>query len=93
VPAFAVPDHIDFDGKPTFYPGNHEIGTGQGGQPWGKYPPLDYHFYFVSAVYHHWKMTRTTKLFNSMMKTSSDEMRLSAPDSPKKGNFSFKGDR
>jgi hypothetical protein len=33
VPAFAVPDHINFDGKPTFYPGNYETGTRQGGPP------------------------------------------------------------
>lgn len=77
VPAFAVPDHINFDGRPTFYPGNYETGGGQGGYPWGKYPPLDDHFYFLSAVYHHWKMTGTPRLFNSLLKTSFQEMRLS----------------
>jgi tetratricopeptide (TPR) repeat protein len=41
-PAFAVPDHINLDGKPTFYPGNYERGSKQGGNPFGKYPPLPY---------------------------------------------------
>ena len=40
VPAYAVPDHINFDGKPTFYPGNYEPGAAQGGGAFGKYPPL-----------------------------------------------------
>lgn len=76
VPAYAVPDHINFDGQPTFYPGNYETGDKQGGDPWGKYPPLDDHFYFLSAVYHHWKMTNSPRLFNSPVKTSFQEMRL-----------------
>lgn len=77
VPAYAVPDHINFNGKPTFYPGNYETGNKQGGKPWGKFPPLDDHFYFVSAVYHHWKLTRSTRFFNSTLKTSFREMKLS----------------
>jgi hypothetical protein len=77
VPAFAVPDHINFDGRPTFYPGNYETGDKQGGPPWGKYPPLDDHFYFVIAVHRHWKMTGRPDLFNSFVKTSFGEMRLS----------------
>jgi hypothetical protein len=77
VPAFSVPDHISFDGRPTFYPGNYETGSEQGGYPWGKYPPLDDHFYFLSAVYHHWRMTGSPRLFNSPVKTSFQEIRLS----------------
>ncbi len=94
VPAFAVPDHINFDGKPTFYPGNYETGTKQGGPPWGKYPPLDDHFYFVMAVHHHWKMTRDPGLFRAAIKTSFGEISLSglcdrvfrvAPSDPETG--------
>jgi hypothetical protein len=91
VPAFAVPDHINFDGLPTFYPGNYETGDKQGGPPWGKYPPLDDHFYFIGAVYEHWRMTGKTTLFTSKLKTSYGEARLQdlcrkayrvAPDDP-----------
>jgi len=78
VPAYAVPDHINLDGTPTFYPGYYESEDKQGGAPWGKYPPLDDHFYFVAAVYEHWRMTGSTRLFDSMVKTSFNEMKLSA---------------
>jgi len=76
VPAYAVPDHINFDGKPTFYPGNYETGDRQGGYPWGKYPPLDDNFYFIAAVYEHWRMTGSLGLFSSLVKTPMGERRL-----------------
>jgi hypothetical protein len=77
VPAYAVPDHINFDGKPTFYPGNYETGEKQGGHPWGKYPPLDDNFYFITAVYEHWRLTGSLHLFHSQVKTSFGELMLS----------------
>jgi len=76
VPAYAVPDHINFDGKPTFYPGNYETGDQQGGHPWGKYPPLDDNFYFIIAVYEHWKLTGNLRLFHSSVRTSFSEESL-----------------
>lgn len=76
VPAYAVPDHINFDGRPTFYPGNYETGEKQGGPPWGKYPPLDDHFYFIGAVYEHWRMSGSPALFGATLKTSFGEARL-----------------
>jgi hypothetical protein len=76
VPAYAIPDHINFDGRPTFYPGNYETGEKQGGKPFGKYPPLDDHFYFITAVWHHWKLTRSLALFRSAVKTSFNELSL-----------------
>jgi ADP-ribose pyrophosphatase YjhB (NUDIX family) len=77
VPAYAVPDHINFDGKPTFYPGNYETGEKQGGHAWGKYPPLDDNFCFITAVYEHWRLTRSLRLFHSQVKTSFGELMLS----------------
>ncbi len=76
VPPYAVPDHINFDGRPTFYPGNYETGDKQGGPPWGKFPPLDDHFYFITAVFEHWRMTGRLELFKSKMKTTFSEERL-----------------
>jgi len=76
VPAYAVPDHINFDGKPTFYPGNYETADQQGGNPWGKYPPLDDNFYFLIAVYEHWRLTGDLRLFQSLVQTSFGEERL-----------------
>ncbi len=76
VPAFAVPDHINFDGKPTFYPGNYETGSKQGGNPFGKYPPLDDHFYYIFAAYYQWKKSGNTNFFRSQVKTAFGEMQL-----------------
>ena len=73
VPAYAVPDHINFDGRATFYPGNYETGEKQGGKPWGKYPPLDDHFYFLTMVYRHWKLTGSVALLRSSVKLASGE--------------------
>jgi len=70
VPAYAVPDHINFDGKPTFFPGNYETGDRQGGHPWGEYPPLDDAFYFIGAVSEHWRLSGNLGFFHSRVKTS-----------------------
>jgi hypothetical protein len=37
---------------------------------------LDDHYYFITAVYEHWRMTGSTELFKSKMKTSFSEERL-----------------
>jgi hypothetical protein len=76
VPAYTVPDHIDFNGKPSFYPGSYDTGSNQGGYPFGKYPPLDDNFYFLRAVYEYWEMTHQLALFRSRIKTSFGEMKL-----------------
>lgn len=94
VPAYRLPDHIDLNGKPSFYPGNYETGSKQGGYPFGKYPPLDDNFYFVKAVYEYWVMTHSLRLFHSEVKTSFGKMKLadlcehvykSIPTDPKTG--------
>jgi hypothetical protein len=76
VPAFAVPDHIDLDGEGSFYPGSYETGTKQGGKPFGKYPPIDDQYYFLFAVYRHWKITGSTDLLKAPIKMKTGEMRL-----------------
>lgn len=73
VPAYTVPDHINFDGKATFYPGNYETGEKQGGAPWGKYPPLDDGFYFLMMVHEHWRLTGNAQMLDEVMKTADGE--------------------
>ncbi len=77
VPAWAIPDHINFDGKPVYYPGTLASDATQGGGNFGKYPPLDDHFYFVTAVWEHWRETHDLGLFRSRLKTSFGEAPLS----------------
>ena len=73
VPAYAVPDHINFDGKAAYFPGSYETGDKQGGYPWGNTPPLDDNFYFVTAVYEHWRLTGDFHLFRSSLPTYSSQ--------------------
>jgi hypothetical protein len=47
IPAFAVPDHILFDGRSVFYPGTMSAGEDQGGEPFGTLPPADDHYEFI----------------------------------------------
>jgi hypothetical protein len=50
IPAGAIPDHINFDGTPIFYPGTYDPER-QGGEPWGILPSLDDHFYFIEMAW------------------------------------------
>lgn len=49
VPPYAIADHVNFDGKPVFYPGTYSSGPDQGGGIWGVLPPIDDHYYFIHA--------------------------------------------
>ena len=51
VPRGSIADHITLDGLPIFYPGTLDDVEGQG-QPWGYYPSLDDHYYFVEMAWH-----------------------------------------
>lgn len=47
VPSGSIPDHITFRGVPIFFPGTLDDDEHQGGELWGRLPPLDDAFYFV----------------------------------------------
>ena len=47
LPPFCIPDHINFDGSPVYYPGTYSSGEDQGAEPWGTCPPADDHYEFV----------------------------------------------
>ena len=51
VPPYAIPDHIEFNGGPTFYPGTYATGTNQGDGTYGILPPADDHYWFVHVAY------------------------------------------
>ena len=44
VPPWAIADHINFNGKPVFFPGTYSSGSDQGGEPWGLRPPYNNYF-------------------------------------------------
>jgi len=57
VPPHAIPDHINFDGRPVFYPGTYSSGDDQGTGAFGILPPVDDHYEFVHIA---WYLFRTT---------------------------------
>ncbi len=58
VPAWTIPDHINYDGRPTYYPGTYASGQDQGAGACGRVPPIDDHYEFVHIAYTYWKATR-----------------------------------
>ena len=77
VPAYSVPDHINFDGKPTFFPGNYEEGDKQGGGDMGTVPLLDDAFFFLFTVNEYASMTKGADLFKSQVTTPTGPAMLS----------------
>ena len=50
VPAYAVADHINYDGCPVFFPGTYNSGQDQGDGTFGSFPPFCDNYYFVLMV-------------------------------------------
>jgi hypothetical protein len=64
VPPWAIPDHINYDGGPSFYPGTYSSGQDQGSGACGRVPPIDDHYEFVHIAYTYWKATHDKGLFS-----------------------------
>ncbi len=60
VPAYAIPDHINFDGGAVFYPGTMSSGNDQGNGAFGLLPPVDDHYEFVHIAYRLYAATGST---------------------------------
>jgi hypothetical protein len=63
IPTHAIPDHINLDGTPVFYPGTYSSGLDQGGEPWGICPPFNNYFDFIWLAYLLWKDTGNAEIF------------------------------
>jgi hypothetical protein len=77
VPAYWVPDHINFDGKATYFAGNYEEGEKQGGGLFGALPPMDDSFYFLFDVAEYWRLSGKLDFFQSSVDTIGGPMKLS----------------
>jgi hypothetical protein len=64
IPPWAIPDHINFDGRPVFYPGTYSSGEDQGGEPFGVCPPFDDDFEFVHLAWLAWKRSGRIEFLN-----------------------------
>jgi hypothetical protein len=77
VPAYFVPDHVNFDGKATFFPASYDETNQQGGGEWGSLPPFDDNYFFLFTVSEYAEMTKSTRLFKSLITTSTGPMLFS----------------
>ena len=50
VPPYAVTDHINYNGKPVFFPGMYRDGEDQGDGLYGSFPPFCDNYYFITMV-------------------------------------------
>lgn len=51
VPAWTVADHLNYNGKPVYYPGTYSDGNDQGTGEFGYYPSMDDNYYLIHMVY------------------------------------------
>lgn len=65
VPPFAIPDHVDFDGRGVFFPGTYSSGDDQGSGAYGRLPPFDDDYEFIHIAHALWRArdagSRSTK--------------------------------
>ena len=64
VPAWAIPDHINYDGRASFYPGTYSSGHDQGSGACGRVPPIDDHYEFVHIAYTYSKVAHDVGPFS-----------------------------
>ena len=76
VPPFAVCDHINYNGKPVYFPGTYSDGADQGSGKWGTYPPFCDNFYFIIMVFHYLKQGGNRDILLSDQAGFSLEVRL-----------------
>lgn len=50
VPPYAIADHVNYDGKPVFFPGTYASGNNQGSGLYGFFPPFCDNYYFIMMV-------------------------------------------
>lgn len=50
VPPYAIADHVNYDGRPVFFPGTYASGNNQGNGLYGFFPPFCDNYYFIMMV-------------------------------------------
>lgn len=61
VPPWAIPDHINYDGRPSFFPGTYSSGEDQGSGACGRLPPADDHYEFIHIAHAYFRTTRDAR--------------------------------
>jgi hypothetical protein len=68
VPPWAIPDHVNYDGRPSYYPGSYGSGHDQGNGTCGRVPPMDDHYEFAHIAYTYWRATHDTDVLRLEVK-------------------------
>ena len=50
IPPYAIADHINYDGKPVFFPGTYSSGSNQGNGDFGFFPPFCDNYCYIIMV-------------------------------------------
>lgn len=64
VPPYAIADHINYNGKPVFFPGTYEDGNDQGNGTFGFFPPFCDNYYFINMVDSYLKQSGDTDILS-----------------------------
>ncbi|MCD6396356.1 MAG: hypothetical protein J7L71_02335, partial [Spirochaetaceae bacterium] len=57
IPSWSIPDHINFDGTPVYFPGTYNSGKNQGDGSYGFFPPHDNQYFIIELV--NWYIEKT----------------------------------
>lgn len=66
VPPYAIADHINYNGKPVFFPGGYKDEGDQGDGTWGSFPPFCDNYYFITMVYDYLCQSDDKAILNRM---------------------------
>lgn len=64
VPPYAIADHINYDGKPVYFPGTYSSGDDQGNGNFGFYPPLCDNYFYIMMVGTYIKQSGDKEILN-----------------------------
>lgn len=67
LPAWSIPDHINYDLTPVFYPGTYSSSDDQGNGTFGQLPPIDDHFEFVHMANALLKLSKSSAFLNDVI--------------------------
>jgi|YNPNPStandDraft_1061719.scaffolds.fasta_scaffold01719_10 hypothetical protein len=72
---YSLPDHINIDGSPVYFPGTYAADETQG-PPWGKYPPHDDQYWLTYTAWIYAQLTRDWESFERLVPTPMGQMPL-----------------
>ena len=76
VPPFAIADHINYNGRPVFFPGTYRDTQDQGNGTYGYFPPFCDNYYFIMLAGFYIRQSGDRAILNNIYKGRSLAERL-----------------